>query len=936
MPNNMDFLFIKTYTSILIFLIALTAKTQSGQISGKILDTKGQALVQTSVILLDPVDSAMLKFVQTNEMGKFTFEKINQGSYLISISYIGYKTHWLKVEIKNTIPNVNLGIINLQSQNYILPELEIRATVSPIKYGKDTIEYNTAAFKVEAGDLVEDLLKKLPGVEVERDGTVKAYGETVENVMVDGKEFFGKDTRIATKNLEADAIDKVQVFDKKSDQSAFTGVDDGRREKTINLQLKENKKNGYFGSATVGIGTHAKGLAKLNLNQFNTSSRTSFIGSANNLNDPGFSMQEYIDFMGGLGAFMSGSGGRYKLEINTGSGIPLVGTGQIPGIQKSYSGGLNYSKDISSKTEFTGSLFYTNFANTLQQMNIRQNTVDSEYFTSSENKRQYSANSSPSINLLIKHKLDSSQKLIFRIQGLYPNTKLENSLNTQTTQDPSNLLNTGKTESTWQSNSYKFNTALTWMKKIKKAGRSFIANLSGMAQKNTKNGFLTSVNQYFINGNISDSLIQRQPSTENNQQYEGSVSFTEPIGYKKYIELTASHSNLQNTTENEYFDILSSKLELKNELQSKKYQSTFQTNSAGLNVLVKKNKYYLTAGLKMQFNTLDGKILTQNEGALSKKYFHLYPTLFSQFDFGTMNHLNVEYETNLQPPAIEQLQPIEINSDPLNIYVGNPDLDPEYNHLLTASYFLYDQFNFTSVFANLSGSYIKNKITDVIYVDSIFRRTIKPANVPYERSIRGGIDFNTPIRPLKINARIKLGTAFSNGIIFINADKNETTRKKYTFNFSIENRNKEQMDVILGWKIVNNKTQYSKSLINSQNFREAGIYADLTLNPIKKITIKSNFEIKSYTSSQFSEKITIPLWEISISHLFLKDNKLKVQCKVFDLLNKNRGIQRTSQQNYIEEQRSNVLGRYAMLQLGYSIRGFSAQKKEGIEIKIEQ
>ena len=337
----------------------------------------------------------------------------------------------------------------------------------------------------------------------------------------------------------------------------------------------------------------------------------------------------------------------------------------------------------------------------------------------------------------------------------------------------------------------------------------------------------------------------------------------------------------------------------------------------------------------MQYSSLVGNLQSIPDGSISKNYSRILPALFGEYQFGIAHHLNLDYQTSLQEPSIEQLQPAVNNTDPLNIYMGNPELNPEYIHELNASYFLYDQFNFTSVFANLGGGYTQDRITDLVQIDSAFRRIIQPENVPYERSLRAGIDFNTPIRPLKINTRIKLGSGISNGILFINDEKNQVNRFRYNVNLSIENRNKDVFDGIIGWKISDIKTSYSVSTLNNQKYSETGLYADLTLIPIKNLTLKSNFEFRTYTSTLFNEKITIPLWELSVSHFFLKDNKLKLQLKVFDLLNENKGIRRTSQLNYVEEQRSNVLGRYAMIQIGYSIRGFSA-KKNGIEIKIDR
>ncbi len=923
-----------TFSIILLFACVIV-HSQSGRIIGKIVDTTNAALDHASVIVLDQADSSMLYFAQSDKQGNFSIDQVSSGKYLLQLSYTGFLQYWKKIEVHKD-EELQLGNIILQTQNYLLPVMEIKGEHSPIKFGRDTVEYNASSFKTQSGDVVEDLLKKLPGIEVDRDGSVKAYGEKVQNVLVDGKEFFGKDTKIATKNLEADAVDKVQVFDKKSDQAAFTGVDDGREEKTINLQLKEDKKNGYFGNANGGAGTKERYSAKANLNRFSAGSRFSFIGTANNINEQGFSIQEYIDFMGGIGAFMSGGGGRVKIELNDNSGIPLQGSGQVAGIQNSTAGGINYSKDLSEKTELTGSFFHNSFNNTLSDQVYRQNINVNSIFNTSEDKQQYSKSNSQSINLYLKHKLDSTQNLIFRLNGSRSDLKLDNALHSSTFETANSLINENRSNYHLEGNNDQINASLSWLKKLGKPGRSLVSRLSGKWQNNQRDGRLMSQTYYYLFSNIPDSILQRQDLNDKAMNYEGSISYTEPLGRKKYTEFNYMHSNFRHQTKNDYFDITDNQIEFKNDLLSKAYESNYSYNSAGFNFLINKKKYHFTAGMKLQYSSLNGTLQNVSGNAITKDYRTVLPAVFGEYQLGPAHHINFDYQTTLQEPSIEQLQPTTNNSDPLNTYKGNPDLNPEYIHELNATYFLYDQFNFTSLFASLNASYTQDRITEIVDIDSAFRRVIQPVNVPFDKSIRAGIDFSTPIRPLKINARIRLASGISSGILYVNEEKNEITRLKHNLNFSLENRNKDILDLLVGWKYSDNKTNYSISTINNQQFNETALYADFTLTAIHKFTLKSNFEYHSYRSSFFKENLVVPLWEISISRFFLKDNKLKLQLKIFDVLNENKGIRRTSQLNYIQEEHSNVLGRYAMLQIGYAIRGFSSGKKNGIEINLER
>ncbi|MEP7197934.1 MAG: outer membrane beta-barrel protein [Saprospiraceae bacterium] len=919
--------------AIVFFLQSLSA--QSFTLIGQITDSSNLALDKASVVVMSLKDSTLMGFGNTNIHGAFKIENLTENEILLQISYTGYITHLQQIRISNSDKIHDIGKIMLNSQSFLLPELEVKSMNSAIRMGRDTIEYNAASFKVSDGSVVEDLLKKLPGVEVERDGSVKAYGKTVENVMVDGKEFFGKDTRIATKNLEADAVNKVQIFDKKSERAAFTGVEDGHSEKTINLQLKENRRNGYFGNCSAGLGIENKATAKLNLNQFKPQSRFSLIASANNTNEQGFSMQEYIDFMGGIGAFMSGSGGNVRVELNGDSGLPIGGMGRLQGVQTSYSGGINYSHDFSKNTEITSSLFHSQFKNNLRQFNTKYSISDFSYYNSIEENIQNSGNNVQAVNMRLKHKIDSSQYLVFRLQGGLSASELKNKQDAQTFQNPSEFLNSSAIENLISANGIKLNSSLQWMKKIAKPGRSLVVDLSGRINNSESEGFLNTRTLFYSQPTIVDSIHQRQPITNLAGNYEGSVSYTEPIGRKKYIEFNLRHSDLLNQSNNRYFDILENNQEINNEFLSNKYSSEYKINSGGLNFLYSKNKYHLNAGVQFQSSELSGEIKNGQHDVISKKYHSLLPSLFGDYKIGMANQLSFSYETSLQQPGILQLQPNINNLDPLNLYSGNPDLNAEYNHELRINYFKYDQFNFRSLFASLTSDYTKNRITELVQIDSLYRRIIQPVNVNYEKDLRGVVDFNTPIRPLGINTRYKVGTSVSDGIVYINSIKNQRLQWNYSIKFSIENRNKEKFDGLIGWKYSNNKTNYSESLINNQTFAETNWFAELTYNPWVKFAVKSNFEYQKFSSSAYPETISIPLWELELSQYFLKNNRLKVQFKIVDILNKNRGIERRTQLNYLLEQRSNVLGRYALIQLAYSIRGFSASKKDGIEIKFE-
>ena len=629
--------------------------------------------------------------------------------------------------------------------------------------------------------------------------------------MVDGKEFFGKDTRIATKNLEADAVDKVQVFDKKSDMAEFTGVDDGQEEKSINLKLKANRKNGHFGNAEIAGGTNERFKTKFNLNRFSPTTRLSLIGLGNNINEQSFSFQDYMEFMGGIGAVMGGSGGRMRITMDGGmggGGLP-VGMGNVQGVQRSGAGGLNINKTLGSKTEVSASYLLNTMRNTLIRSSDKQSLLTDRTYSTNENEDRISGNTSNAFTYRLKTKLDSFQNIIVRGGAGWNNNNYNSVLNNKTLDGSNVLANSSARNYNADGNSFNFNSSLTWQRRFRKSGRSLIASGSARTGNADRDGLLNALNTYNVVNSYTDTLLQNQFYLDKNFQFDGRVAYTEPIGKKKFIEWNAFASNSRNRTNTDFYDIIDPGVELRNNLLSTAYNRGYQVQSTGLRWIKNREKYHVSVGVNLQNSSLNGTIQS-SENPIKVNYTRLLPELDWNYDVKAGNHLSLNYNTYIQEPALQQLQPTINNSDPLNIYLGNPNLKPEYAHRINGSYFLYDQFSFTSLFANLGGMYTANRITDLVEIDTLFRRIIKPVNVKNEKNISGNIEFGTPIRPLKIATKLRLRSQASQGILFINSQENKVNRFGNSILFSIENRKKQKVDALLGIKLSGSNTQYSK------------------------------------------------------------------------------------------------------------------------------
>ncbi len=916
------------YLVFALFLISFNESISQSEIKGIVKDSTGELLPGATVLLLDAKDSVMQEFASTDDRGLFRLKADREKRYLLQITFLGLQSVWEAIYTGNAV--LDLGTIIMMPTNTLLPTLEVLGEYDLMKIGRDTVEYNAKAFKVQPGAVVEDLLKRLPGLEVQRDGSIKAYGEDVQNVLVDGKEFFGKDTRIATKNLEADAIDKVQVFDKKSDMAEFTGVDDGRDEKTINLKLKANRKNGYFGTAELAGGTSDRFKSKFNLNKFSGDSRMSIIGLGNNINDQSFSMNNYIDFMGGIGSMMSGGGNSTKLEIS-GGGLP-IGGGAVQGIQRSLAGGLNFNKRLNAKTELNASYLLNSMKNHLVKSSERQSLLSEQAYNSDEDEDRISNNDGHNITFRLRSKLDSFQHLIVRGTGSWNDNRFNSDLNNLTYLTKNNPVNQSMRQYFADGLGYSFNTSLTWQRKFRKAGRSISWTGSGKKGLMDREGHLDALNQYYIGQPYIDTLLQDQLYTDRSTQWDARISYTEPLGKKQFLELSGYASNNRNKTITDFYDITDPGITLKNNLLSTSYNRGYEVLGTGLRMIKNREKYHFSYGMMLQQSLLQGRIIDA-ENPIKVKYTRLLPEANLQYELGTAHHINFDYSTRVQEPSLQQIQPTSNNVDPLNIYIGNASLRPEYQHILNSSYFRYEQFTFTSIFGSLGASYTQNKITDLVEIDSLYRRIIQPVNVKDEKALRSNLEFSTPIRPLKIVTKIRWRSQLANSILFINSEKNKVNRFGNAVTLSLENRRKEKIDALVGIKLSGSQTNYSEQEALNQTYKETNLFSEITYTPNERWAIHSEFDYLSYTQSNQTDKLVVPLWKVSLTRYLGKDQRLKAMLTVFDILDRNKGISRNSQLNYLELQRTNALGRYIMLGMAYSIRGFKKQR-DGIQINI--
>jgi hypothetical protein len=369
-------------------------------LTGKLTDDAGEPLAAGSVMLLQASDSILQSFAITAADGQFSFADVPPGEYVFKANYLKHRNLAKSITVGGEATEINLGQLKMTPESSKIDDVEITDERIPIRFKGDTIEYDAKAFTVQPNAPVEELFKRLPGMEVDRDGNIKAQGEEVTRILVDGKEFFGDDPKVASRNLPAESVDKVQVFDKMSDVSEFTGIDDGTRTRTINLTLKEDYKTGYFGNVAAGYGTKERFEAKANLNRFGDKSQLSFLGQANNTNQQGFTMKDYMGFVGGMGNLMNSSDPTQSMSAGD-LGLNLS-SNPNSGFFTTGAGGLNGNWTPNTKTQITASYFYNYLRKDISRDLFKETILDEGSFITNQNGGPNRQKSKPSRVFLLE------------------------------------------------------------------------------------------------------------------------------------------------------------------------------------------------------------------------------------------------------------------------------------------------------------------------------------------------------------------------------------------------------------------------------------------------------------------------------------------------------------------------------------------------------
>jgi len=914
-----------------------SAQVPIGSIKGKIIDTVGnQPLSDATVAILRKTDSSLVTYSLSNKLGQFEIKYLDSGDYRVFISFQGYQTFKNDFSIRPNKKLIDFGDIRMEKEYKLLGEVVV-SDDAPIKIKNDTIEFKSQAFKTRPNAMVEDLLKKVPGMQVDKDGAVKAQGEQVQKIYVDGKEFFGTDPKLATKNLTADMVESVQVFDDMSDQAKFTKVDDGSRQKAINIKLKKEKRKGSFGRISAGVGTDDRYEFNGTLNHFNGDQQLSILANANNINKQGFSFSDIITATGGYqgtGNVTSKAALDGVQVMGTRGGFGMYGNnGFSGGINRSISAGFNYNNYITPKLRLGTNYFFSNTHNITEKDVFRQTFFAGDSTT--ELHQDYLSNGTNQnhrFNVKLEYLIDSANSILYTPSLNIQHSEISGDDTSSTyAVNPFNkyLAIAGATSNVSDRSGLIINNNLLFRHRFRKAGRTFTIGWSNSYAETDVNGLYKSLNNFYDTdtSDFPDRIIVQDQNARQKTRTNSNVvssSYTEPLGKDKLLELNYAYSQNRNTSDKSTynFDSTSGKYEILNPVLTNYFENTFEANRVGVNFRMQKKQFNYQLGTAVQFSTLESQtylLATGKDSLIRTSYRNFFPTANVNYQMNRNKTFRFRYNGRTTQPTTAQLQNVLDQSNPVQWRIGNPELKQEFNHNVNATYNSFDVLTFKFLAANFSFNTTSNKIVNS--KDSVSKgiELIRPVNlnggVNTSSFVTLGLPFkNDKLRGSSVNLTNSISYARDVSMLYKqkNIGKTISITQGAGLNFDLLN---ERLDLGVNASLSYYNVRYSVNASLSENYFAQAYSADFSLTLPGNIVVGSDFDyyVNSGRADGFNQ--TLPLWNASIALQFLKNKNAELKFSCNDIFDQNQTINRVAYDNYIEDSRTNVIRRYFMIGL---------------------
>ena len=893
---------------------------QSFTIQGKLIDAFTKEPLEAATIYAEsPRDSSLVAYTVSDQNGAFNLE---DRTFLKEInlyfSFNGYATISMKVALK---PLVDLGVVEMEEQAEELKGVNVIGERTPIIIKKDTLEFNADSFSTRPDASVEDVLKKLPGVEVDSNGKITVNGKEVSEVLVNGQVFFSSDPTVATKSLPKDIISKIQILDTKTETEEYTGEAASGDTKTINLTIKEEKNKGYLGRFSGGYGTDDRYQANGLLNYFRDKERVSFIAGSNNINNSGFSYDEIYE--------MVGQSSRRGISRGSNGGLTF-GFGQ--GIITSSNIGASYANSKKGEYEVAGNYFFANSDSFNNEKTARENILpSSSFFTDTESNFNGNSNAHEG-GANLEFDIDETLQINIR-PNMAVNDITSNTIrNTVSTNEAGELLNSNATSTKNENVQRNFSNRFSAIKKLDTVGSYLRLLFTNRNNESNAQNILNSDRETFGTGASQEILNQETQIDIDQQNYRLNLRYSQAIGKQFYLDLGYEVvSDKENNQRSVFdFDVTEDAFSLFNTSLSSDFEFRNNAQIPALGIRQKTDDYSWGATAYYQRTTLENEDFLQ-ESNFSRDYTNLLVELFGRYTLGKNKRLYLNYNTRFDAPAVNQLQPVPNVSDPLNISIGNPDLSPSITH---DAYLNYNDYNWkerTGLFLYAGLSFQENQVVSSTITDADFLRTTRYVNVDGNYNHYGGAGYSKGFKKdstLTVKLNLRPYFNLQKNIGFTNGEQLEAKSFILTPRFSILLNYKELLEIEPEYSVSLNRTQYNLEQFSDINFAAHNVRLKTTTYWPKNVIWGNdiNYNYNGNVGPEFDRDAIF--WNMSLGlQMFKKNVTLKVLA--YDLLNQNINTRRTTGQDFIQDFQGTVLQRYFMGSITFKFDQFGGAKSNG-------
>jgi hypothetical protein len=875
---------------VLFALCSLHAWPQAisySQVKGRIADQETeQPLADATVVLLRAKDSSHAATAFTDKNGAFILEAVPSGRYQLYITYLGYRQQLKAITVTDTL--LDLGSIALQKSGVTLGMVEIVEVRAPMVVKKDTLEFNADYYRPRENAVMEELLRKLPGVEMAADGTIKVNGETVKKILVDGKPFFGDDPKLATRNLPADMIDKVQLIDRKSDQAQFNGANDGKTEKAINITVKKEKRDKLLGRMSVGYGTDKRFAVNGNLNRFGQD-QLSVIGSGNNING----YQE--------------------------NGTQIGGSGII----RNWNMGANYSTDLGDAIKISGSYYFNNIKSDNERASTRQNVLPDTTYYYNQDIHSRNTNYRHTSDMRVEYRPDTLHTVIISTNINYSrNNDFQENIYTSL-DGQHQVSNNGNVLNADIASSPDISANFFFGKRFKKAGRTFSFNfLKGYS--NNKQQQLNRSHSLFIQPGgevLSDTLDQRSNIGNRGKMTALNLTYTEPLYKDHFLDAAYSYNRNFSSADKLTYDYNAAKgiYDRPNDSLSNNFENSFTLQQGSLSFRTQKQKYDYSLGVMVQVSALNNKNISGNS-RLKKQVTGFFPAAFLNYAFDNNHRLRFQYNGNIQQPDVSLLQPVLNNSNPLYIQLGNPNLKPAVIHSVNIGYNSYNPQTFNGMSLSVYGGLIRNKVIITNRLDTLGRQTSQPQNTDGVYNMGINITNAFPLKNIHSVINTHTTVSYDHDVNLINSQKGtiKLLHVSHSMNFTY---NYEQLfDFVFRAGVNYSGAWYSQQQGESFNLYNytASFNGNISLPQGFILGTNINYQHNAGEAAGYSRDVI--MINAYIGKKILQGKKGLIKIQGFDLLKQNQGFIRTLGANYIEDTETRVLQRFFMVSFIYFLK----------------